>query len=175
MKFLNILFAPLFVLLINYFELRDVVLAYFFVAIMYLFYCSIQRKKFVDIVIASMYVFVLGVAYYYSSIEMVKFIPTILSMLFFMLFLNSHVKKKYMILGFTKMFYKRELSKEQEAFLQRGDLYWVFVMLINTIVHIYVVYNCSENFWAFYASIGWYGLFLSALGVQIIYGKVRYK
>jgi intracellular septation protein A len=175
MKFLNILFAPLFVLLINYFELKDVVLVYFLIAIMYLFYCSIQRKKIVDIAIASMYVLVLGMAYYYSSIKMVKFIPTFLSVLFLIIFLNSHIKKKYMILDFTKIFYKRKLSKEQETFLQRGDLYWVFVMLINTIVHIYIVYNCSENFWAFYASIGWYGLFLSALGAQIIYGKVRYK
>ncbi len=79
-----------------------------------------------------------------------------------------------MVLAFTNKFYKKELTLAQIEFLKRGDSYWVLVMFLNTGIHLYVVNYCSDNFWAFYSSIGWYGLFFSALISQIIYGKVRY-
>jgi len=75
-------------------------------------------------------------------------------------------------LGFTRKFYRKELSKEEIEFLKKGDGYWVVVMLINTIIHLYVVNFTSDIVWAFYSSVGWYILFFTALAGQIIYGKV---
>ena len=77
-----------------------------------------------------------------------------------------------MILGYTRKFYKKELNSEEIEFLKRGDGYWVGVMLINTLIHLYVVNFSSDIVWAFYASVGWYILFFLALFIQIIYGKV---
>ncbi len=174
MKISNIVFAPLFVILIHYFAFKDVVFAYLCIAFLYLLWFLIKKKPVTDVVIVSTYIVILAIAYYFSSIKIVKFIPAILSLIFAVLFLDSYLNGRHMVLGFTKLFYKKELSQEQKVFLERGDLYWVFVMLINTVVHLIVVYSCDDNFWAFYASIGWYGLFFSALAIQIIYGKVRY-
>jgi len=48
----------------------------------------------------------------------------------------------------------------------------VFVMGVNTLIHLYVVNFTSDVVWAFYTSVGWYILFFTALISQIVYGKV---
>ncbi len=123
-------------------------------------------------VIPGIYLVALSIAYYFSSFQTVKYIPVTLSAIFLFLFVDSHYNRRYMILGFTKKFYKRELKDEEIEFLKKGDGYWVFIMLINTAIHLYVVNFTSDIIWAFYSSIGWYILFFTALFAQIIYGKV---
>ena len=172
MKFLNILFAPMFVLLIHYFEFRSVVLLYLVMASFYFLYMYRKKSSYKDIVVPSLYVIILSVAYYFSSFETVKYIPVTLSAIFFLMFVDSHFNKKYMILGFTQKFYKKDLKNEEIEFLKRGDFYWVIVMLINTIIHLYIVNFSSDLVWAFYSSIGWYFYFFGCLIAQIIYGKV---
>ena len=172
MKFLNIIFAPAFVLLIHYFEFRNVVLAYLVMAIVFFVYVYRKRSSYKDMVVPALYVIILSVAYYFSSFETVKYIPVTLSSIFFLMFVDSHFNKKYMILGFTQKFYKKKLKEEEVEFLKRGDFYWVIVMLINTIIHLYIVNFSSDLVWAFYSSIGWYFYFFGCLIAQIIYGKV---
>jgi intracellular septation protein A len=89
------------------------------------------------------------------------------------MFIDSHFNKKYMILGFTKKFYKKELKEEEIEFLKSGDGYWVIVMFFNTVIHLYIVNFLSNEIWAFYSSIGWYILFFISLIIQIIYGKTH--
>jgi len=172
MKFLNIIFAPLFVLLIHYFEFRNVVLLYLVLACAFFVYMYIKKSSFKDMVVPSLYVIILGAAYYFSSLETVKYIPVTLSSIFFLMFVDSHFNKKYIILGFTQKFYKKKLKEEEVEFLKRGDFYWVLVMFLNTLIHLYIVNFSSDMVWAFYSSIGWYVYFFGALIAQIIYGKV---
>ncbi len=172
MKFANILFAPMFVLLIHYFEFRSVVLGYLIMAILYFVYMYKSMSSYKDVIVPFLYVAILSVAYYFSSFETVKYIPVTLSAIFFLMFVDSHYNKKYMILGLTQKFYKKELKKEEVEFLKSGDFYWVLVMLINTLIHLYIVNFTSDLVWAFYSSIGWYVYFFGALIAQIIYGKV---
>lgn len=174
MKFLNIIFAPLFVLLIHYFEFRLVVLGYLVLALMFLFYMYSQKGSKKELITPILYVLILSVAYYFSSMSAVKYIPVTLSAIFTMMFVDSHINQKYMILGFTRKFYKKELKEEELEFLKRGDLYWVFVMSFNTFIHIYIVNFSSDIVWAFYSSMGWYFYFFACLLAQIVYGKARY-
>ena len=169
---LAIVFAPAFVLLIHYFEFRHVVLLYLFFAIIYFVFKIFRKKSLKDMVIPGINVAVLSMAYYFSSLQTVKYIPVTLSTIFLLLFIDAHFNKRYMILGFTKRFYPKKLSQEEEEFVKKGDGYWVVVMLINTLIHLYVVNFCSDILWAFYSSVGWYILFFTALAIQIIYGKV---
>ena len=162
----------MFVLLIHYFEFRSVVLLYLVIAVLYFVYMYKKMSGYKDIVVPSLYVVILSVAYYFSSFETVKYIPVTLSAIFFLMFVDSHYNKKYMILGFTQKFYKKELKEEEVEFLKRGDFYWVLVMLVNTMIHLYIVNFSSDLTWAFYSSVGWYGYFFTALIAQIIYGKV---
>ncbi len=172
MKYANIILAPMFVLLIHYFEFRVVVLGYLVMAFAYFAYMLFAKKSYRDLVIPSVFVVALGVAYYFSSFQTVKYIPVTLSTIFLFLFIDAHFNKKYMVLGFTRAFYKKELKPEEIEFLKKGDGYWVGVMLVNTLIHLYVVNFTSDIVWAFYSSVGWYILFFSALLGQIIYGKV---
>lgn len=175
MKFANILFAPMFVLLIHYFEFRLVVFVYLVIAIAFFLYMYKKKSTYRDIIIPSLYVVILCIALYFSSLETVKYIPVTLSSIFLMMFIDSHFNKKYMILEFTNKFYKKELKEVEVEFLKKGDIYWVWVMLINTVIHLYIVNYSSDIVWAFYSSVGWYGLFFGALIAQIIYGKVKYR
>jgi intracellular septation protein A len=169
---LNLLFAPIFVLLIHYFELKVVVLGYLILAIIYFIYSFIKKQTKKDMIIPTIYVVILSLGYYFSSLQSIKYIPLILSTIFLMMFIDSHFNQKYMILNFTKQFYSKDLSAKEIEFLKHGDLYWVVVMGINTIIHFYVVNYTSDAIWAFYSSIGWYILFFISLIAQIIYGKV---
>ncbi len=171
-KLLTILFAPIFVLLIQYFELRAVVLVYLLLAVVFFIYKLFKKKSYKDMLMPSIYIVALSIAYYFSSLDAVKYIPVTLSMIFLLLFIDAHLHKKEMILGFTRKFYHKKLADNEVEFLKRGDGYWVWVMLINTLIHLYVVNFSSDIVWAFYASVGWYILFFTSLFIQIIYGKV---
>ena len=172
MKYANIILAPMFVFLIHNFEFRVVVLGYLVMALLYFVYQFFKMKSYKNLLIPSVFILTLGIAYYFSSLQTVKYIPVTLSSIFLLLFIDAHFNKKYMILEFTKQFYKKELSKDEIEFLKKGDGYWVVVMLVNTLIHLYVVNFTSDIVWAFYSSIGWYILFFTALIAQIIYGKV---
>jgi len=165
----------MFVLLIHYFEFRLVVFVYLVIAIAFFLYMYKKKSTYRDIIIPSLYVVILCIALYFSSLETVKYIPVTLSSIFLMMFIDSHFNKKYMILEFTNKFYKKELKEVEVEFLKKGDIYWVWVMLINTVIHLYIVNYSSDIVWAFYSSVGWYGLFFGALIAQIIYGKVKYR
>ena len=167
----SILFAPTFVLMLHFFEFRPVSLVYLLVATLFFIYSWKKKESYKDILMPTIYVVALSIASYLSSFETVKFIPVTLSMIFLTLFIDSHYNKREMVLKFTKSFYRKELSQAEENFLKDGDFYWIFVMLINTSIQIYVVYNSSDIIWAFYTSIGWYILFFVSLIVQILYGK----
>ena len=130
----------MFVLLIHYFEFRLVVFVYLVIAIAFFLYMYKKKSTYRDIIIPSLYVVILCIALYFSSLETVKYIPVTLSSIFLMMFIDSHFNKKYMILEFTNKFYKKELKEVEVEFLKKGDIYWVWVMLINTVIHLL----CSE-------------------------------
>lgn len=171
-NFLGLLFAPVFVILMHYFEFSDVVSLYLVLAIIFFIYKLIKKSSLKDMLMPSIYVVALSVAYYFSSLDAVKYIPVTLSMIFLLLFVDAYINKKKMILGFTRKFYKKELSSNEIEFIKKGDGYWVVVMLINTAIHLYIINYSSNAVWAFYSSIGWYIYFLISLFIQIIYGKV---
>ncbi len=169
---LSLLFAPLFVLCIHYFEFQTVVLVYLVISIVYFIYTFIKKIELKELLVPSIYVGILSIAYYFSSFQSVKYIPVILSSIFLLMFIDAHLNQRWMILGFTKRFYTKELSVDEIKFLKQGDAYWVVVMLINTMIHLYIVNFCTDTTWALYSSVGWYVLFFVSLIAQIIYGKL---
>ena len=171
-NFIGLIFAPLFVVLLHYFEFESVVLLYLIMACGFFVYSLFKKKSLQDMVLPTIYMVALGVAYSFSSIESVKYIPVTLSVIFLLMFVDAHFNKREMVLGFTRKFYPKELSIAEVEYLKNGDGYWVFVMGVNTIIHLYVVNFTSDVVWAFYSSVGWYILFFTALISQIVYGKV---
>ncbi len=168
----SILFAPVFVILLHYFEFNLVVTFYLFVAVIFFIYMHYKKETLRDMLMPTIYLIALSIAYYYSSFSVVKFVPVTLSIIFFALFVDATLTKKHMIWGFTKQFYKKKLTEAEEAFVKNGDGYWAWVTLINTLIQIFVIYYGDDLLWAFYTSIGWYILFFVSLLAQIIYGKL---
>jgi hypothetical protein len=158
--------------LLHYFRFDLVVLLYLTMACGFFAYSFLKKNSLKDMVLPSIYVIILSVAYYFSSLQTVKYIPATLSVIFLFLFIDAHFNKREMILGFTKKFYPKKLTQAEVEFLKKGDGYWVVVMLVNTIIHLYIVNFTSDFVWAFYTSVGWYILFFVSLIIQIIYGKV---
>ena len=171
-NFLGLIFAPLFMVLLHYFRFDLVVLLYLAMACGFFAYSFLKKNSLKDMILPSIYVIILSIAYYFSSLQTVKYIPVTLSVIFLFLFIDAHFNKREMILGFTKKFYPKKLTQAEVEFLKKGDGYWVVVMLVNTLIHLYVVNFTSDVVWAFYTSIGWYILFFVSLIIQIIYGKV---
>ena len=169
---LSILFAPVFVILLHYFEFDLVVKFYLAVAVCFFIYTYIKKVHKRDMLMPTIYLIALAIANYFSSIEVVKFVPVSLSIIFFLLFVDAYYHNKHMILGFTKQFYHKELNEAEEEFVKNGDGYWAVVTFINTLIQIYVIYDGDDIIWAFYTSVGWYILFFVSLIAQIIYGKV---
>ena len=167
----SILFAPSFVIMLHFFEFRAVSIFYLGLAFVFFIYTYVKKETVRDMLMPSIYLVALSIAYYFSSFQTVKFIPVTLSIIFLALFIDAHYNKKEMVLGFTKRFYKKELSFEEEEFLKNGDGFWIYVMLINTLIQIYVVFYSSDIVWAFYTSVGWYIYFFISLLTQILYGK----
>ena len=118
---LGLLFAPLFVVLVHYFEFKSVVLVYLVMAVIFFIYSYLKKESYRDMMMPSIYFVALSIAYYFSSFETVKYIPVTLSTLFLILFIDSHYHKKEMVLGFTRKFYPKELTYGEVEFLKKGD------------------------------------------------------
>ena len=169
---LTLLFAPSFLILIHYFEFKQVVLLYIFISLSFVVYAFFKKKKLEDFVILTIYLVLLTLSYFYVSLETLKFIPVFTSMAFFTLFADSEKKKKELIYKLTMKFYKKELSSQEVLFLKKSDLYWASSIFLYMMVQVSLVYLASDTIWAIYSSVGWYIYFVLVLGMQIIYGKV---
>jgi len=168
---ITLLFAPSFLLLIHYFEFKQIVLVFIALSLIFLSYAFIKKKKLEDFIILGIYLVLLTLAYFFSSIETVKFIPVFTSMAFLTLFAEAALHKKELIYKLTQKFYKKELSPQEVVYLRKGDAYWAFSIFIYMLIQVALVFFASDTVWALYSSLGWYAYFLFVLGLQIIYGK----
>jgi hypothetical protein len=168
---LALLFAPTFLISLNYFAFSNVVLFYLFLLVFFFLYKFFQKTSHKDLTIPSIYILLLALAYFSSSFEIIKFIPVLISATFFVLFVDATINKRALILNFTKKFYKKELSQAEEVFLKNGDSYWSAITLINTLIQLGLVFYENNTLWAFYSSVGWYIFFFISLIIQILYGR----
>jgi len=165
----TLLFAPTFLILLQYFDFQKVI-SFFILLTVVLFIFTYKKTKFSkDLTVPTIYFFILLLAYYYGF-SLVKFIPVFLSFIFFTIFMNSTINKKEYILNITRKFYPKDLSNQEILFLKNGDIYWVWVTGINTIIQFILVFY-DNILWAFYSSVGWYIFFFISLVIQIIYGR----
>ena len=169
---LTLLFAPSFLILIQYFRFEKIVLIYILLSFLFLAYAYIKKKKSEDFVIITIYLLLLCFAYFYASFEAVKFIPVLTALTFSAIFTHASIKREELIFKFTTKFYKKELASDEIIFLKKGDSFWAIAIFIYAIFLLSLVYFSDDTMWAFFSSIGWYIYFFTTLLVQIIYGKI---
>jgi hypothetical protein len=169
---LTLLFAPTFLILIQYFAFETVTLIYILLALFILYYAYLKKKKTEDLIVIGIYLLLLSVAYLSNSFEAVKFIPVLSAMTFFTIFAYASMKKSELIYKFTIRFYKKPLSDGEVIFLKNGDKFWAIAILFYALFLTSLIYYDNPILWAFFSSVGWYIYFVLTLTIQIFYGKL---
>lgn len=169
-----LLFPPSFVISMYFFSFEVVAFTYAILMFIYLAVVWYFSKTLKNVTTPLIYFLFVLTAYMVQSISFVKLIPALISASFFLFFLGAYIQKKELILRMTKKFYNK-LSKEQEEYIAKGDGYWAFVIFLNTLIQIFLVFYDNNELWAFYSSIGWYIFLFIALILQIIYGHFYQK
>ena len=104
-----------------------------------------------------------------------KLFPLFMSVLVTVLILISYYKKSSMVLKFAKKYAKFEITKDEEDYIQRSTLFWVGVSSVNILVHIYMYFQTNIELWVFYASIGWYSVFILGAILQFAHRQFVFK
>lgn len=169
---LSFIFAPSFILLLQFFAFEDLTLSYGVLMFVYLLFSLIIKADLKTISTPLIYFVFIVIAYFFSSLAYVKAIPALISSFFFLFFLESALSKRHTVLKFSQRFYKKKLSVAEEKFIASSDAYWAVVTFFNVFIQVALIFNENNQLWAFYSSVGWYIFLGSALLLQILYGKI---
>jgi len=100
-----------------------------------------------------------------------KAFPLMMSLIVTFFIYLSYIKKDSMVLKYAKKFMKKEISHEEQKYIQQSTLYWVGVSFVNVIIHFFLFIGDDVVLWAFYSSIGWYGVFIIGGILQYLHRK----
>jgi len=100
-----------------------------------------------------------------------KAFPLVMSLIVTFLIYLSYIKKDSMVLKYAKKFIKKEISPEEQRYIQKSTLYWVGVSSVNVIIHFFLFLSDEVVLWAFYSSIGWYSVFIIGGVFQYLHRK----
>ena len=100
-----------------------------------------------------------------------KAFPLTMSIIVTFLIYLSYRKKDSMVLKYAKKFIKKEISEEEQKYIQKSTLYWVGVSFVNVLIHFVLFIGDEVVVWAFYSSIGWYGVFIVGGILQFLHRK----
>lgn len=100
-----------------------------------------------------------------------KAFPLTMSIIVTFLIYLSYIQKDSMVLKYAKRFTKKEISVEEQEYIQRSTLYWVGVSSVNVIIHLFLFIGDEVVIWAFYSSIGWYCVFILGAILQFLHRK----
>jgi len=100
-----------------------------------------------------------------------KAFPLSMSIIVTFLIYLSYIKQDSMVLKYARKFTKKEISIQEQNYIQRSTLYWVGISSINVIIHLFLFLGDDVVAWAFYSSIGWYGVFIIGGLLQYLHRK----
>ena len=171
---LSLLFAPSFILFLQFFSFNDVTFFYAIFMLAYLIFSIMIKSDLKSISTPLIYFVFIVIAYYFISMESVKAIPALISSFFFFFFLESYYSKRHSILKLLQKFYTKGLPPVEEQYIQRSDGYWAILTLSNVLIQVCLIFTPDNALWAMYSSVGWYLFLGMGLIVQILYGKLIY-
>lgn len=108
-------------------------------------------------------------AYFSESFIALKLYPLLLSLLFLLYFILSIITKRYPIIGWVEKFKKRPLSVAELQDIIVSHWYWVGVLALNSLIHLYLIIKSDTIVWALYSFVGWYLYFGVAMIFQLLF------
>lgn len=113
---------------------------------------------------------ILGIlAYLTGDFIALKLYPLLLSLLFLTYFIASVLTKHYPLIVWVEKFKKRSLREQEYRDVIISHWFWIGVLSLNTLIHLYLVMNSNTLFWALYSFAGWYLYFSVAIGLQLMF------
>ena len=154
---------------LRYFDIKLTAIAIFCVTLIWLFFCLKQGLK--ESLYPITYILIAILAFILEDFIVLKILPLLISAVISSIILISYLNKRSIILYFAKKFSKKEISVQEQEYIQNSSLFWFFVGFLNTSIHLYIFLDDNINFWIFYSSIGWYSLFIGAGILQFLHRK----
>ena len=147
-RILNMLFAPMYLLMTYYFKFRFVAFVFVFISLIFLTLAYIKENDYKQMIAPFTYVVMCSLAYYLISPAIMFYIPMVLSFIFLFFAISSYNKKQAINLVFTKIPYKE------------NEKYWIWMLSLNALIQILILEFTNYMIWSIYTSAGWYVLFL---------------
>jgi 1-acyl-sn-glycerol-3-phosphate acyltransferase len=132
----------------------------------FLLFTHKERKQFISPAVIG----ALGIGAWISGDFMtLKLYPLLLSLLFLLYFIGSVLTKQYLLIEWVEKFKKRPLESSQRRDVIVSHRFWIAVLGINSSLHLYFVLKENTYLWALYSFAGWYLLFGTAMGLQLLF------
>jgi hypothetical protein len=96
-----------------------------------------------------------------------KSIPLFIAMAFCLFFLSPEGGK--WLSAMAKRF--GSLSEKERLYVYKCRHFWAGVAFVNVIIHAFILAKSPSLFWALYASVGWYGVFLIGGVLQFLHQR----
>ena len=165
----SLLYAPIVFLSLRYFDIKLVSIIIFIMS--GLWFIFLKNKKELSSLLPLFYMFVALISFFSEKFLVLKIMPLFISAFFSLFILISYMKRKSIILYFAEKFSKVSISEHEKEYIHRSTLFWFFVSLINTIIHLTAFLNANLYFWLYYSSVGWYFLFIFAGLLQFLHRR----
>lgn len=167
---ISLLYAPTLLFALRYFDLKIISIFLFFIS--FLWFSFNLKKGFREYIVALVYLIFSIVAYFLDSTLLLKILPAFMSFLISLYILYSYLNRHSFIFDFLAKIGKDVDLKERE-YIQKSTLFWFASSLVNFFIHCYILYINDIILWSFYASIGWYFVFVTAGVIQFIHKRFR--
>ena len=163
----SLLYAPIVFLSLRYFDIQLVSIIIFMMSGLWFFF--LQSKKELSSLFPLFYMLVALISFFSEKFLVLKIMPLFISAFFSLFILLSYFKKRSIILYFAEKFSKVSISEKEKEYIHHSTLFWFFVSLVNTAIHLSVFFNSNLYFWLYYSSFGWYFLFIFAGLIQFLH------
>ncbi len=170
MNFLfSLLYAPVVFFALRYFDIKIVSIAIFLMASVW--FLALKNKKELSAFLPLFYILIALVSFFSEKFLVLKLMPLFISTFFSLFILLSYFKRKSIILYFAEKFSKEPISENEKEYIHQSTLFWFFVSLINTLIHLLIFLDSNLSIWLYYSSFGWYFLFILAGIIQFLHRK----
>lgn len=166
----SFLYAPFIVYLLHVFAVRSVAIG--ILCFGSVWFLSTKEKALKNTIFPLFYIAVALGALIIDDSKVFLFLPLLLSLAFLFFLILGYVDNESIILTFARKMHKEVFSEKEEAYIVRSTRFWIFLSLVNIVLHVSVLLLQDIRYWMFYASVGWY--FLFGLGAVLQYLHRRF-
>lgn len=165
----SLFYAPVVFLSLRYFDIKLVSLIIFIMS--GLWFVLLKNKKELAVLFPLFYMLVALISFFSEKFLVLKIMPLFISSFFSLFILLSYFKKRSIILYFAEKFSKTAISEKEKEYIHHSTLFWFFVSLLNTTIHLTIFLDSNLYFWLYYSSFGWYFLFIFAALIQFLHRR----